>query len=94
MKLFILIVAFFNLTSYSQNEIKELQTEIELLERIQKNYEAVIDSLYDLPQTDSSQILANKLVTDYYILKAENIRSEMRQIILLIDALNTIKKED
>ena len=79
---------------YYTKKINQLKQETQILVDIQKDYELTIDSLYNLPKTDSLQIVATKLMVDYYVLKTENLRNEMKQMIRLIDALNTIKKED
>lgn len=100
MKTVLLIFSFVSITGFSQNQdcynpvVNQLKAEILLLDEIKKEYEYTIDSLYCLNQTDSTQTIANQLMVDYYTLKTNHLKEEMKQMIRLIDALNTIKKED
>jgi hypothetical protein len=83
-----------NSETYYQAKIKELGFELEILEDLQKDYELAIDSLYNLTLKDSTNMETQKLMVDYYILRSENMKSEMKQMVLLIDSLVSAKKED
>ncbi len=100
MKTILLIFSFISITGFSQSQdcynqtVNQLKIEAQLLEEIKKDYEHTIDSLYCLNQTDSTQSITNQLMVDYYTLKTNHLKEEMKQMVILIDALNTIKKED
>jgi len=83
-----------NNEGYYQTKIEQLGIELQLLEDMQKDYELTIDSLYNSISKDSINTMTYKFMVDYYTLRSENLRTEMKQMVLLISSLVEARKED